>query len=54
MPRSRPTCCRRLGRADGADGSHQRYPAPGVLNVVSGFGVEAGKPLAQNKRINNS
>jgi len=24
---------------------------PGVLNVVSGFGVEAGKPLAQNKRI---
>ena len=25
---------------------------PGVLNVVNGFGVEAGKPLAQNKRIN--
>jgi aldehyde dehydrogenase len=24
---------------------------PGVLNVVTGFGVEAGKPLAQNKRI---
>ena len=24
---------------------------PGVLNVVSGFGVEADKPLAQNKRI---
>ena len=24
---------------------------PGVLNVVNGFGVEAGKPLAQNKRI---
>ena len=24
----------------------------GVLNVVNGFGVEAGKPLAQNKRIN--
>jgi aldehyde dehydrogenase len=24
---------------------------PGVLNVVSGFGIEAGKPLAQNKRI---
>jgi aldehyde dehydrogenase len=23
----------------------------GVLNVVTGFGVEAGKPLAQNKRI---
>ncbi|MGK2921533.1 MAG: aldehyde dehydrogenase [Methyloceanibacter sp.] len=23
----------------------------GVLNVVNGFGVEAGKPLAQNKRI---
>jgi aldehyde dehydrogenase len=25
---------------------------PGVLNVVNGFGVEAGKPLASNKRIN--
>ncbi|MGD0105054.1 MAG: aldehyde dehydrogenase family protein [Rhodopila sp.] len=24
---------------------------PGVLNVVNGFGVEAGKPLAQNKRV---
>jgi aldehyde dehydrogenase len=24
---------------------------PGVVNVVNGFGVEAGKPLAQNKRI---
>src|SRR5680860_185019 len=24
---------------------------PGVLNVVNGFGTEAGKPLAQNKRI---
>jgi len=24
---------------------------PGVLNVITGFGVEAGKPLAQNKRI---
>jgi aldehyde dehydrogenase len=24
---------------------------PGVLNVINGFGVEAGKPLAQNKRI---
>jgi aldehyde dehydrogenase len=24
---------------------------PGVLNVLNGFGVEAGKPLAQNKRI---
>ena len=24
---------------------------PGVLNVVSGFGVEAGKPLAQSPRI---
>ena len=24
---------------------------PGVLNIVNGFGVEAGKPLAQNKRI---
>jgi len=24
---------------------------PGVLNVVNGFGVEAGKPLAQDKRI---
>ena len=23
----------------------------GVLNVVNGFGVEAGKPLAQNKRV---
>ena len=25
--------------------------APGVLNIVNGFGVEAGKPLASNKRI---
>ncbi|CAH2601327.1 aldehyde dehydrogenase B [Rhodovastum atsumiense] len=24
---------------------------PGVVNVVTGFGVEAGKPLAQNRRI---
>jgi aldehyde dehydrogenase len=24
---------------------------PGVLNVVTGFGIEAGKPLAQSKRI---
>ena len=24
---------------------------PGVVNVVNGFGVEAGKPLAQNRRI---
>ncbi|MFZ1079438.1 MAG: aldehyde dehydrogenase, partial [Methylovirgula sp.] len=24
---------------------------PGVLNIINGFGVEAGKPLAQNKRI---
>ena len=24
---------------------------PGVLNVVNGFGIEAGKPMAQNKRI---
>ncbi len=24
---------------------------PGVVNVVSGFGLEAGKPLASSKRI---
>jgi len=24
---------------------------PGVLNVINGFGVEAGKPLAQSKRV---
>ncbi|NRA87140.1 MAG: aldehyde dehydrogenase [Rhizobiales bacterium] len=24
---------------------------PGVINVVNGFGIEAGKPLASNKRI---
>ncbi len=24
---------------------------PGVLNVVNGFGIEAGKPLAQNPRV---
>jgi len=24
---------------------------PGVVNIVNGFGVEAGKPLAQNRRI---
>jgi aldehyde dehydrogenase len=25
---------------------------PGVLNVVNGFGLEAGKPLASSPRIN--
>lgn len=25
---------------------------PGVVNIVQGFGVEAGKPLAQHKRVN--
>jgi aldehyde dehydrogenase len=25
---------------------------PGILNIVNGFGIEAGKPLATNKRIN--
>ena len=25
---------------------------PGVLNIVNGFGVEAGKPLASHPRIN--
>ncbi len=29
---------------------HDLLP-PGVLNVVNGFGIEAGKPLAQNRRI---
>src|ERR1700748_3842843 len=29
---------------------HDLLP-PGVVNVVNGFGIEAGKPLAQNKRI---
>ncbi|MDR5782010.1 aldehyde dehydrogenase family protein [Caballeronia sp. LZ065] len=29
---------------------HDLLP-PGVLNVVNGFGLEAGKPLASNKRI---
>src|ERR1700744_1820108 len=24
---------------------------PGVINVVNGFGIEAGKPLAQSKRV---
>ena len=24
---------------------------PGVLNVVSGYGLEAGKPLASSKRV---
>ncbi|HYO57656.1 aldehyde dehydrogenase [Archangium sp.] len=24
---------------------------PGVLNIVNGFGIEAGKPLASNKRV---
>src|ERR1700739_2512552 len=24
---------------------------PGVLNIVNGYGLEAGKPLASNKRI---
>ncbi len=35
----------------GADGASCRHHSPGVINVVNGFGVEAGKPLAQNKRI---
>ncbi len=30
---------------------HDLLP-PGVLNIVNGFGVEAGKPLATNKRVN--
>ncbi len=25
---------------------------PGVVNIVNGFGLEAGKPLASSKRIN--
>jgi aldehyde dehydrogenase len=29
---------------------HDLLP-PGVLNIVNGFGLEAGKPLASNKRI---
>ena len=29
----------------------QEVLPPGVLNVVNGFGLEAGKPLATNKRI---
>src|SRR6202007_2715718 len=29
----------------------QDLSPPGVLNIVNGFGVEAGKPLARNKRI---
>jgi len=29
---------------------HDLLP-PGVLNIVNGFGIEAGKPLASNKRI---
>ena len=24
---------------------------PGVVNIVSGFGLEAGKPLASSKRV---
>jgi aldehyde dehydrogenase len=35
----------------GADGNDRRPAAPGVLNVVNGFGLEAGKPLASSKRI---
>ena len=27
---------------------------PGVLNIVNGFGLEAGKPLASNPRIKRS
>ena len=27
------------------------HPPPGVVNIVNGFGAEAGKPLASNKRI---
>ncbi|AMR29029.1 aldehyde dehydrogenase [Hymenobacter psoromatis] len=29
----------------------QEVIPPGVLNVVNGFGLEAGKPLASNKRV---
>jgi aldehyde dehydrogenase len=28
-----------------------RHPAPGVLNIVNGYGREAGMPLATSKRI---
>ena len=34
----------------GADEGHRRPVACGVLNVVNGFGVEAGKPLASSSR----
>src|SRR5207244_9677439 len=30
----------------------QELLPPGVLNIVNGFGLEAGKPLASNPRIN--
>jgi aldehyde dehydrogenase len=35
----------------GPDGTDRRPAAPGVLNIVNGYGREAGKPLASSKRI---
>jgi aldehyde dehydrogenase len=44
------------GRADagldhGVHGADRRPAAAGVVNVVQGFGVEAGKPLASSPRV---
>jgi aldehyde dehydrogenase len=44
-PPSRPRCRSWCCRAD------RRLLPPGTLNIVNGFGVEAGKPLATSKRI---
>ena len=33
------------------DGSHQATSRPGVVNVVNGFGAEAGQALATSNRI---
>ena len=53
-PRLPATRGAQAGRADAA--GHLLPPVadilpPGVLNVVTGFGLEAGKPLASSKRI---
>src|SRR5450830_1609181 len=39
------------GQHSDFDGSHWRPAAPGVLNIVNGYGREAGMPLATSKRI---
>ena len=48
----RPQTCRTdPGVGPVPDVADRRPAAPGVVNAVNGFGVEAGKPLASSNRI---